>query len=297
MQRPTSVTVFGILNIVFALWGGIGLVASSFILYSGAFETVDLLPDSSIDEGLNLFGLAAGGLGGIALLVSGIGLLQMRPWGRQLAIAYAVLTVLVVVGMTAINGIFVLRPLLAEMDAPATPEEMGARFGAIGGVIGSCAGLIYPGLLWYFMTRPPIVAAFGGAPLPADYYRVPTGPAPPPHDPNNPYGAPYADPRPMPEYSASPSAIDALIPSKNRAALWSYYLGLFSLFPCLGFFLAIPAVILGIKGLRFASQHPEVRGSTHAWVGVICGGVFGLFNLLLLAGFAIGMATAALEQR
>ena len=62
-----------------------------------------------------------------------------------------------------------------------------------------------------------------------------------------------------------------LIPYKNPKSLWAYYLGLFSLIPCLGIFLGIAALVLGIGGLRYANLHPEARGKVHAWVGVIMG--------------------------
>ena len=71
-------------------------------------------------------------------------------------------------------------------------------------------------------------------------------------------------------------ATGGLIPYKNPAALAAYYLGLFSLFPVLGFFLAVPAFILGIKGLRKRRENPLIKGSVHAWIGIIMGGFCGL---------------------
>jgi hypothetical protein len=38
-----------------------------------------------------------------------------------------------------------------------------------------------------------------------------------------------------------------------------------------------------------ARRCPEVKGATHAWVGIIAGGLFGAFYLIVLAGF-IAMA-------
>lgn len=71
----------------------------------------------------------------------------------------------------------------------------------------------------------------------------------------------------------------AFIP-KNGAALWAYYLGVFSI---VCFLLSIPALICGILGVKFANEHPEAKGKAHAWVGIIIGGIgtllwiFGLF--------------------
>jgi len=89
------------------------------------------------------------------------------------------------------------------------------------------------------------------------------------------------------------SPVERLIPAKNGSALASYYLGLFSLFPVFGLVLAIAAVILGWQGLKNYHKNPAVRGRTHAWVGLICGVVFGLFNLLIVAVIVFGLITAA----
>lgn len=65
-----------------------------------------------------------------------------------------------------------------------------------------------------------------------------------------------------------------LIPYKNPQALIAYYLGLFSLFPLLGFFLAVPAFVLGIIGLKNRRRNPAVKGSVHAWIGIVMGAIF-----------------------
>ena len=82
-----------------------------------------------------------------------------------------------------------------------------------------------------------------------------------------------------------------LIPYKNTHALVSYYLGVFSAIPCVGIFLGIAALILGIKGLRFAKQHPETKGKVHAWVGILLGGFFSLIYLILAIFFIFIMRT------
>jgi len=81
--------------------------------------------------------------------------------------------------------------------------------------------------------------------------------------------------------------VSTIIPYRNPPALIAYYLGLFSLLPMIGLFLAIPAVILGIAGLRYRSRNPHVRGAAHAWIGIIMGGLLtlvwgGVFLLMLL---------------
>jgi hypothetical protein len=95
-----------------------------------------------------------------------------------------------------------------------------------------------------------------------------------------------------PGYAAQPAdnTLGGLIPTHNPAALSAYYLGVFSLIPCVGIALGIAAFFLGLKGLRHAKQHPEAKGATHAWIGIVAGGLFGFGQLLvalLLAGAAL----------
>jgi len=67
------------------------------------------------------------------------------------------------------------------------------------------------------------------------------------------------------------SAVGRLIPYKNSRALAAYYCGVFGLIPGVGVILGPIALILGILGLRYASEHRKAKGSGHAWAGVILG--------------------------
>jgi len=62
-----------------------------------------------------------------------------------------------------------------------------------------------------------------------------------------------------------------VIPYKNLPALFGYYLGVFSLIPCLGLPLGIAAIICGIIGHSKASKQPHLHGTAHAWVAIILG--------------------------
>jgi hypothetical protein len=46
--------------------------------------------------------------------------------------------------------------------------------------------------------------------------------------------------------------------------------------------MGIIAIVLGVKGLKYAKALPEVKGKTHAWVGIILGGIFGAMNLAIV---------------
>ena len=84
-----------------------------------------------------------------------------------------------------------------------------------------------------------------------------------------------------------------MIPYKNGPALAAYYLGIFSMIPCVGLLLAVPALILGVIGLKKRRDNAIVKGSVHAWIGIIMGGIFtiiwGGLTMLLLIGNTVGM--------
>lgn len=112
-------------------------------------------------------------------------------------------------------------------------------------------------------------------------------------NPNNPYQAsPFA--QPQVQYPANQGdSTGGLIPYKNPHALIAYYLGLFSLFPCIGLLLAIPAFILGIMGLQRFKKNPVIKGSVHAWIGIVMGG---LMTIVWSAVIILGIVAAALGK-
>ena len=295
MNRPTSATVFGILNILFSVLGFLGTAYSAFVYLAASdpinaavnpFDALELSPlMATWLKAATILGFFAN----VVLLAAGVGLLMMRGWGRMLSLVYAVYAIVgTVIGM-AMNWFFIVVPALNSMDDGRGPGPVliGA---AIGGVLGGCVSLIYPALLWYFMTRPRLVAAFAGqAPIEADNPWSAAGesiPAAP--ESNNPYASPLTPDAPAPA-SAADSIVQTFIPSRNGPALTSYYLGIFSLLPCLGLPMGVAAVYFGLQGLTRERQNPEVRGGAHAWVGLICGALFGLFNLLLVVGVIVGL--------
>jgi hypothetical protein len=81
-----------------------------------------------------------------------------------------------------------------------------------------------------------------------------------------------------------------IIPYKNGPALAAYYLGVFSIIPCFGLLLAIPALILGIIGLKKRKANPAIKGTAHAWIGIILGGIF---TVVWLGGIVLFFANIA----
>lgn len=109
--------------------------------------------------------------------------------------------------------------------------------------------------------------------------------------PLNPYtfqgsgAAPYA-----PMHSTG-DATGGLIPYKNVPALVGYYLGIFSLFPCIPI-LSIAAIILGIMGIKKVAREPAVKGTVHAWIGIVLGSVSLIYNTLGTIGITIAILTS-----
>ena len=163
MQRPTSVIVFGILNIVFAVFGVIGL-AISLAMFSLSADSnnpvVKLINENPTYAAWMKFSILLSVPGLLALLTAGIGLLCMKSWARILSIIYAIYAIVAgIAGMVA-NFIFMIRPMLEQAQQQQGSEAAAAVGGAIGGTIGGCFGLIYPVLLLIFMIRQKVVAAF-----------------------------------------------------------------------------------------------------------------------------------------
>jgi hypothetical protein len=95
-----------------------------------------------------------------------------------------------------------------------------------------------------------------------------------------------APPPPLPYQAGDATA--GIIPYKNPHALTAYYLGIFSVIPALGLLLSLPAIILGIVGLKKRKANRVIKGAAHAWVGIGVGGFSLAYHL-----FFIGMMVVA----
>ena len=164
MQRPTSVTVFGVLNLVFGALGLFGMLFTIIIfilpLPTANNPVLEIMRNS---PGYALWMKMAIPLGFLAAGVSiaaGIGLLKLKNWGRALSIGYAIYSIGAVLLGSALNYFFIMQPLMEQASQKSGPEAAGLIGAAIGGTFGSCFGMIYPVLLLIFMFRPKVVAAF-----------------------------------------------------------------------------------------------------------------------------------------
>ena len=166
-QRPAVATVFGILNLVFGIIG----VCSSVVVVGGftfVFNVLDaktraqMQLDQSMQQfsdpafyGLFVMQMVLGTILSVVIIISGIGLLKFKNWGRKLSNFYAVAYLILLVVGVAINVIFTVIPAINEANLPgASPDKIGGAVGgAVGGVFSVCFGVIYPICLLVFLNR------------------------------------------------------------------------------------------------------------------------------------------------
>ncbi|MCP4479909.1 MAG: hypothetical protein GY818_17645 [Planctomycetaceae bacterium] len=107
--------------------------------------------------------------------------------------------------------------------------------------------------------------------------------------PENPY---RATSRPQnvvrPSGSGEGDATGGLIPYKNPKALIAYYLGIGSL---LIFPLGFVSIVLGFMGLADRKRNPVIKGSAHAWIGIVLGGLSILCGIGLILTIFAGIAS------
>ncbi|MGZ4987361.1 MAG: hypothetical protein ACXWBP_04905 [Limisphaerales bacterium] len=164
MQRPKSATVFGILNIAFAVMGVVGLIFTIVVLrIAHSNPSTHAIQQSPVLLAWTKFTLPLGFVSSIVLVVAGIGLLQMKNWARILSIIYAIYSLVFgIVGLFLVF-FFMVLPAIEQAQQKSGPEQIGMIAGSIGGLVGGVIGLAYPVLLLIFMMRPKLVEAFRAA--------------------------------------------------------------------------------------------------------------------------------------
>ena len=118
MQRPTSVTVFGILNIVFAAFGVLGLIASIALFFmpgNSNNPVIKIMNENPAYATWLKVCIPLGLLSCTALLAAGIGLLRLKPWARKLSIGYAIYAIVFGILGMVVNFIFLVEPMLTPI--------------------------------------------------------------------------------------------------------------------------------------------------------------------------------------
>lgn len=149
-NRPTSVTVFGVLNIVFASLGLLSLPMGAF----GAFSAIKQ-PEIGASYGVWLILAQVGGLIlNASLLTLGIGLLKTKSWARQGCVIYGC------VALASAVFAFIVAVIFFGFILPPSKDPVFAA-GLFGGFVGLVFALPYPILLIIFMQKQQMRQYFG----------------------------------------------------------------------------------------------------------------------------------------
>lgn len=282
MPRPVSVIIFGMLNVVFGAFTSVFWVIQVLAL-AGLFTAI---PTSSntLYNVWQYISLPIGAISCIAQIVSGVGLLLMKPWARRVTIwlaAYGLVTTTLGLFMgIGFNSVSVNQAMPPGGELPQSVMKA-IMIGSV--VLGALLNYIYYNLMWYYMSRPWMIAAFRGELLPGVDYgnlteidaatlQAQMASAP---SSDNPFHAPA-------HLTATGEAATALTAAANEAASTALYLGIGSLIPCLAIGLGPAAVVVGRRALAAARQTPQRTGETQATIGMILGGGCFLLNICTL---------------
>ena len=88
---------------------------------------------------------------------------------------------------------------------------------------------------------------------------------------------------------AGDDSMATLIPYKNASALIGYYTSIGSLIPLVGAVAGPIAIVLGVKGLKAVRADPRVKGTVHAWIAIVLGGIGTLLSLGCLSTLLVGV--------
>ena len=149
IERPASVTVFGVLNCVF---GGLGLLCApcgKAGWLAAMYETMEATKEYlilNIAGGVISLGFSA------CLLTMGIGLLMMKNWARKGTVIYSIANIICAFLLVGMN--------IAALALHWITMPPQAIAGYIGSMCGGVVGLIYPVLLLIFMNTAKVKRAF-----------------------------------------------------------------------------------------------------------------------------------------
>lgn len=163
VNKPVSIIIFGILNLVFAIFGLFSAVAGlGFLIYAFNTQGQQNSPWDAVWS--QNAGHAAYMIGSsilaftfkIVQLFAGIGLLRSRKSGRTLSIVYAWYAIISAIAGVIISYFMFLSPVIGQMQQPNSPNTLMFVIFSIVSTVGS---LVFPVLLLIFMYRRNVVAA------------------------------------------------------------------------------------------------------------------------------------------
>jgi hypothetical protein len=188
-NRPTSVTVIAILQFVF---GGLGLlmgICGGGYQFAGGNKMFATAPQAAQNQQIQTqmedflkekvpsakpvqyATMALDLILCLIMIASGVGLLKLQPWGRMLAIVYAIFSILLKL-FGAIYGFLFSIPAVTEFleKTPAQNPQEAMVFNVMKATLYvtpflSLVFIVYPLIVLIIMMRPSIAAAFRAGPI------------------------------------------------------------------------------------------------------------------------------------
>lgn len=167
MKRPVSVLVFGIINIIFGVFGVLGfaghlVVKLELIPIPGVKENpvMQLMAENPsyalYTEVLAILGFVAA----ILIIAASIGMFQLKPWARAVTIGWCTYSVLITILGAVVNHVMVMQPMLAEVDDG--PVRVGILIGMVFALVFTVLFVGYYVLVMAMLSRAKVRDAFDG---------------------------------------------------------------------------------------------------------------------------------------
>ena len=188
-ERPVVVLVFAILNLVFGGLGVLGFLCGG-VIFAFVFAALSSAPGGApipqFPPGLVTLLVIVfiySFIMAIVLIISGIGLLNMKRWGRNTTIAYSIITIVYSVVSTVLNIAYIgptMQKWQSEFQEEIAREQQrkgmtpppnmyqpgqSPMFNAVTSIGGAILHMAYAVALLVVMCLPNVSAAFAGGRL------------------------------------------------------------------------------------------------------------------------------------
>lgn len=174
-----GVITLGVINIIYAILFRFccGMMTLFVFLFMGVFASfMESMPEMEGAQMMQLEAMRSGPMQaysiisglvllmlGVLLLVGGIGLLKLKPWGRMLSLGVAIGEIVWVLMSFAIN-VFFVYPQTAQMMAEELPEGPQMIGNVVLGIFSSFFFLVYPVVLLICLNLESIKKQFESTP-------------------------------------------------------------------------------------------------------------------------------------
>ena len=164
--RPTSVAVLAGIGIALGSLGMLCKLGNALVSLAMPMPQpnplIDAIRDNPTIRTFVMFSALTGTLISMLLLLSSLGSLALKGWGRAGMLAYAALALLMTAVEQTVNSLVVGPEMLRVMRQSGMPQPPGMALmsGWVGVAINLLVRLWYPALILYFYNRQHVKEAF-----------------------------------------------------------------------------------------------------------------------------------------